>query len=70
MLYAEGPNCRVPNIVMLELFGIAAVGTVFTGYERGLEGRRARYRSSFDRAPVQVLLLILDLDRPTTGLLK
>jgi hypothetical protein len=55
---------------MLALFGIAAVGTVFKGYERGLAGRRARYRSSFDRAPVQVLLLILDLDRPTTGLLK
>ena len=57
---------RIPNIVLLTLFGIAAVVCGFAGYARGLESRR-------DATPVYILgflvtvviILILDLDRLT-----
>jgi hypothetical protein len=62
---------RVPNIVMLALFGIAAVGASFTGYGMGLEARRARlplYLMALLLAAV--ILLILDLDRPSAGFIE
>jgi hypothetical protein len=62
---------RVPNIVMLALFGIAAVGTAFTGYGRGLEGRRTRLPLYVMALLLSaVILLILDLDRPTAGFIE
>lgn len=59
---------RVPNIVMIALFGVATVAGAFAGYASGLDDRRTR-------APVflmgflvaGVILLILDLDRPGSG---
>ena len=62
---------RVPNIVLLALFGIAAVVCGFAGYARGLESRR-------DATPVYILgflvtvviILILDLDRPNAGFVQ
>ena len=62
---------RVPNIVLLALFGIAAVVCGFAGYARGLEFRR-------DATPVYILgflvtvviILILDIDRPNAGFIK
>jgi hypothetical protein len=62
---------RVPNIVMLALFGIAAVATAFTGYGRGLEARRTRLPLYLMALLLSaVILLILDLDRPTTGFIE
>lgn len=62
---------RVPNIVMLALFGIAAVGMAFTGYGRGLEARPTRLPLYLMALLLSsVLLLILDLDRPTTGFIE
>lgn len=62
---------RVPNIVMLALFGIAAVGTAFTGYGRGLEARRTRLPLYLMALLLSaVILLILDLDRSTTGFIE
>lgn len=62
---------RVPNIVMLALFGIAAVGAAFTGYGRGLEARRARLPLYIMALLLSgVILLVLDLDRPTTGFIE
>lgn len=62
---------RVPNIVILALFAIAAVGTAFTGYGRGLEARRTRLPLYLMALLLSsVLLLILDLDRPTTGFIE
>ena len=62
---------RVPNIVILALFGIAAVGAAFTGYGRGLEGRSTRLPLYLMALLLSsVLLLILDLDRPTTGFIE
>jgi hypothetical protein len=59
---------RVPNIVLLALYGIAIVASAFAGYASGLETRRSRL-------PIYVMgvlasamiLLIQDLDRPGTG---
>ncbi|MGA8171340.1 MAG: hypothetical protein WB816_11020 [Methylocystis sp.] len=59
---------RVPNIVFIALYAIAAVALGFTGYASGLEARRWRL-------PVYVMciltagviLLIQDIDRPNAG---
>lgn len=59
---------RVPSIVLLALYGVAAVACGFAGYAIGLNRLRRR-------APVYVvavliaavILLIQDLDRPGTG---
>jgi hypothetical protein len=61
---------RIPNVVLLGLFGIAAVACGFAGYASGLDAKRTR-------APVYimgilialVILLIFDLDRPSSGLI-
>jgi len=62
---------RVPNIVLLALFGIAIVASAFAGYASGLDARRSR-------VPVYVMgllafgviMLILDLDRPGAGFIE
>jgi hypothetical protein len=59
---------RVPNIVILALFGVAAVGGGFAGYAAGFEKRHFRlpvYVTSLVVAAV--IMLILDLDRPGSG---
>jgi hypothetical protein len=62
---------RVPNTVMLALFGIAAVGTAFTGYGSGVEARRTRLPLYLMALLLSaVLLLILDLDRPAAGFIE
>jgi hypothetical protein len=62
---------RVPNIVMLALFGIAAFGTAFAGYGSGLEARRAHLPIYLTALLLSgVILLILDLDRPGTGFVE
>jgi hypothetical protein len=62
---------RVPNIVLLALFGIAIVASGFAGYASGLDARRSR-------VPVYVvgllafgvIMLILDLDRHGAGFIE
>ncbi len=59
---------RVPNIVLLALYGITFVAITFTGYAAGLEKRRWRpgvYVTGL--VAVAVILLIQDLDRPSAG---
>ena len=59
---------RVPNIVILALYGIAIVAMAFTGYAGGLERRRWRpavYITGM--LVVTVILLVQDIDRPNTG---
>ena len=59
---------RVPNIVLLALYGIAVVAGAFTGYGSGLEARRSRLPVYLTGILVSsVILLIQDLDRPNTG---
>lgn len=62
---------RVPNIVVLALFGIATIASAFAGYASGLEARRARLPIYIMGLLVSgVILLILDLDRPSVGFIE
>ena len=62
---------RVPNIVLLALYGIAAVASGFTGYASGIEARRSRLPVYITGMLIcSVILLIQDLDRPGTGFIK
>ena len=59
---------RVPNIVLIGLFGIAAVANAFVGYASGLDSRRTRLPVYLIGLLIaMVILLILDLDRPSSG---
>lgn len=59
---------RVPRIVFLTLYAIAAVGLGFSGYASGLEKRRWRVPVYVVNILVaSVILLIQDIDRPDTG---
>jgi hypothetical protein len=62
---------RVPNVVLLGLFGIAAVTGGFAGYASGLDPKRNRlpvYIMGF--LVSAVILLIFDLDRPGSGFIR
>jgi len=62
---------RVPNIVLIALYSIATVASAFTGYAGGLESRRSRLPVYIMGMLVSsVILLIQDLDRPTSGFIK
>jgi hypothetical protein len=62
---------RVPNIVILALFGVAAAAGAFAGYASMLETRRAVVPVYVMGLLVAaVILLILDLDRPGTGFIE
>jgi len=59
---------RVPDVVILALFAVAAAAGAFAGHASMLETRRAVipvYVMGFVVA--SVIMLILDLDRPTAG---
>jgi hypothetical protein len=59
---------RVPNIVLLALYGVAVVAIGFTGYASGTAGRRWRLPVYIMSVLVaSVILLIQDLDRPGAG---
>lgn len=62
---------RVPNIVLLALYGIAAVSAGFTGYGSGLARERSRLpRYVMGVLVAGVILLIQDLDRPGGGFIR
>src|SRR5262245_4724230 len=62
---------RVPNIVLLALYGVAIVASAFAGYANGLEARRVRLPVYLMALLVAaVILLIQDLDRPSSGFIK
>lgn len=59
---------RVPRVVFLALYGIAAIGVGFAGYASGLERRRWRLPVYIVNILVAlVILLIQDIDRPDSG---
>lgn len=59
---------RVPRVVFLTLYAIAAIGLAFSGYASGLEKRRWRVPVYVVNILVaSVILLIQDIDRPDTG---
>ncbi len=58
----------MPNIVLIALYGLAAVASGFTGYASGLEVRRSRLPVYITGMLLcAVILLIQDLDRPGAG---
>lgn len=60
---------RVPRIVFLALYGIAAVGVGFSGYASGTDKRRRWRRPIYvlNILAAAVILLIQDIDRPDSG---
>jgi len=59
---------RVPNIVVVALFGIAAVAGGFAGYSTGFDKRRSRIPVMVMGVVIAgVIILILDVDRPADG---
>jgi CDP-diglyceride synthetase len=62
---------RLPNIVLIALYGVTVVAATFTGYASGLEARRSRLPVYIMGMVVSsVILLIQDLDRPDAGFIK
>jgi hypothetical protein len=64
----SGLRNRVPNLVFLMLFAIAAVAAGFGGYASGIEPTHSRVPIYLMGSLVCVIImLILDLDRPASG---
>jgi hypothetical protein len=62
---------RVPNVVLLALFGIAAVAGGFAGYASGRDPKRSRLPVyTMGLVVFSVIFLILDLDRPSNGFIR
>ena len=62
---------RVPAIVIWSLYGVGTVAVCFTGYAVGLEKRRSRIPVFVVCMLIAlVILLIQDLDRPTSGFIR
>ena len=69
--YLVATHNRVPNIVLVALYCIATVASAFTGYAGGLESRRSRLPVHIMGVLVaSVILLIQDLDRPSSGFIR
>jgi hypothetical protein len=69
--YLIATHNRVPNIVLIALYCIATVASAFTGYAGGLESRRSRLPVHIMGLLVaSVILLIQDLDRPSSGFIR
>jgi hypothetical protein len=59
---------HIPDVVLLSLFGIAAVACGFAGYASGLDPLRTRLPVFITAFLVcSVIFVILDLDRPNVG---
>lgn len=59
---------RVPNIVLLALYGVAVIAGAFSGYAGGLGTRSSRLPTFVMITLIcAVILLIQDLDRPSMG---
>ena len=62
---------QIPNMVLLALYGIAAVASGFSGYASGLETKRTRLPVLIVGTLIcVVILLIQDIDRPFSGFIK
>jgi hypothetical protein len=59
---------NIPEVVLLSLFGIAAIACGFAGYASGLDPLRTRLPVFITAFLVcSVIFIILDLDRPNVG---
>jgi hypothetical protein len=61
---------RIPSVVLLALFGLAAVSCGFAGYAGALEVKRTRLPIYIIGVLISSMIyLILDIDRPSAGLI-
>src|SRR3954454_12248057 len=61
----------IPDVVLLSLFGIAAVACGFAGYASGLDPLRTRMPVFITAFLIcSVIFVILDLDRPNVGFIR
>lgn len=68
---AEAYRTRLPTVVVMALFGIAAVAGGFSGYSAGLGGLRTRPPIYVTGVLIAAVIgLILDLDRPQEGFIR
>lgn len=63
-------SSHVPGEVMFMLVGVAAVAMGFTGYYAGIAGGWRAATGIMSIMLGVVLMLVVDLDRPTSGLIK
>jgi hypothetical protein len=62
---------RVPNVVLIALYGIAIVASAVTGYAAGLNEQRLRLSIYVVGVlSCTTMLLIQDLDRPSAGFIR
>jgi hypothetical protein len=62
---------RVPDIVVVTLFCVAALACAFSGYASGIEKQRTVFPAYIVALLISaVILLILDLDRPSVGFIE
>ncbi len=62
---------HVPGMVVVALFVVAAFASAFSGYSRGMAGQRSMVPIYMVALLVSgVILLILDLDRPSVGYIE
>jgi hypothetical protein len=67
----EAYRTRLPTVVVVALFGIAAVAGGFSSYSAGVGGLRTRPPIYVTGVLVAaVIVLILDLDRPAEGFIR
>jgi hypothetical protein len=67
----ESLRVRVPAVIWVVLYGVAALAMVELGYQTGLSGRRRPLSTpALALAFSAVMLLIADLDRPQEGLVR
>lgn len=61
---------RVPNTVLIALYGLAVVASAFAGYAAGLDAQRSRLPIyTIGVLVVIVIFLIQDIDKPGPGLI-
>jgi hypothetical protein len=62
---------RVPNVVLIALYAVAFVAIAIAGYAKGLHGRRVKLPTYLMGLLIAgVMLLIQDLDRPSSGFIR
>jgi hypothetical protein len=62
---------KLPNIVLMALYGVAIIATAFAGYASGLQAWRSRWPVYIMGTLIAaVILLIQDIDRPSTGFIR
>jgi hypothetical protein len=62
---------RVPNVILIALYGVAIFSGAFSGYASGLDVQRARLPIYAMAVLVcAMILLIQDLDRPSAGFIR